>query len=209
MTTGRRDPALATAPGGAFYFAEPDLSILLRNERPRPSSDIKLRYNRRSGHPGTWFPWVNDCHNLAGDCLTKNGLQNPGAPGDRSEMQVCWLTRATRRRQGGRRWINLLFIIVLSVILFWGLHDEPLLALWPYVVLLIVFLFQCVWPTVLGWLFSIVSWLGIAFGYFLFERVVYGVKGFTPGFLFIWGILPAVLLCFFKPRSPEDSTEVK
>jgi RHS repeat-associated protein len=38
-------------------------------------------------HAGIWFPWVNDCQNLAGDCLTKNGLQNPGAPGGRIDCR--------------------------------------------------------------------------------------------------------------------------
>jgi RHS repeat-associated protein len=34
---------------------------------------------------GIWgfFPWKHDCQNLAGDCLTQNGLSNPGAPGGR------------------------------------------------------------------------------------------------------------------------------
>jgi hypothetical protein len=31
----------------------------------------------------TWFPWAHDCQNLAGDCLTENGLKNPGGPGGR------------------------------------------------------------------------------------------------------------------------------
>jgi RHS repeat-associated protein len=30
-----------------------------------------------------FFPWVHDCQNLAGDCLTANGLKNPGVPGGR------------------------------------------------------------------------------------------------------------------------------
>jgi len=31
----------------------------------------------------TWFPWLDDCHNLAENCLTENGLKSPGAPGGR------------------------------------------------------------------------------------------------------------------------------
>ncbi len=112
-----------------------------------------------------------------------------------------WIIEATRRTQGNRRWVNTPFIVILGGLAVAGLaDDEGFSGLWPYVVLLAIFLFQLVWPTVLGWILSILAWLAIAFGYFLYERIALGIAGFSVGFLCIWGILPAVILCFFKPR---------
>jgi RHS repeat-associated protein len=37
----------------------------------------------------TWRPGTHDCHNMVGDCLTENGLQNPGAPGGRTGCNTC------------------------------------------------------------------------------------------------------------------------
>jgi hypothetical protein len=113
-----------------------------------------------------------------------------------------WFAEMTRRQQGSRRWVNLPFIVVLGGLATLGFADgERLSTLWPYIVLLLIFLFQCIWPTLMGWILSISSWLLIAFGYSLFERIAHGIGGFSIGFLCIWGVVPAVLLCFFRPRS--------
>ena len=115
-----------------------------------------------------------------------------------------WVKQATRKREGARSWINLPFILVLGALVIFGLGSgESFSTLWAYIVLLPIFLFQAICPTVLGWRLSISSWLVIAFGYFLFERIAYGIEGFNTAFLCIWGILPAIVLCFFKPRSSD------
>jgi hypothetical protein len=38
---------------------------------------------QKTADDGIWFPWLNDCHVAADDCLKSKGLKNPGAPGDR------------------------------------------------------------------------------------------------------------------------------
>ena len=52
-----------------------------------PGSDGKERKILRcclgEGNNGLWFPEVNDCHNAVADCITKNGLVPPEAPGGR------------------------------------------------------------------------------------------------------------------------------
>ncbi len=57
------------------------------NCRKVPGSDGKedevMKCCRDSANKGTWFPWINDCHEGADDCLKAQGLKNPNAPGDR------------------------------------------------------------------------------------------------------------------------------
>jgi hypothetical protein len=118
-------------------------------------------------------------------------------------------TEALHRQAGSRRWVNFPFIIILGALMTLGFaSDERLPTLWPYVVLFAVFVAQFVWPTILGWLFSVLAWLVIAFGYFLYERLAHGIGRFNIGFLCIWGIVPAIVLYLFRPRSADgDSGE--
>ncbi len=113
---------------------------------------------------------------------------------------------AVRKRQGNRRWVNVAFVIVLVLLLVAGMAgDEQLSTLWPFMILLGIFAVQWFWSSILGWLLTIISWLFVAFGAFFYERVVFGVRGFSGAFLFLWGILPALVLCFFMPRAGERS----
>lgn len=37
----------------------------------------------------TWRPGTHDCHTMAGQCLTENGVSNPGVPGGRFGCNTC------------------------------------------------------------------------------------------------------------------------
>ncbi len=39
--------------------------------------------------PGYWFPWRNDCHTLARNCLIMNNLKDTEAPGGRVGCRAC------------------------------------------------------------------------------------------------------------------------
>jgi len=43
-----------------------------------------MKFCRDTANKGLWFPGVNDCHEAADDCITGQGLTNPGAPGGRA-----------------------------------------------------------------------------------------------------------------------------
>lgn len=57
------------------------------NCRKVPGSDGKedkvMKCCRDTANKGMWFPWINDCHEAADDCIKAQGLNNPKAPGDR------------------------------------------------------------------------------------------------------------------------------
>lgn len=127
----------------------------------------------------------------------------------RMKMSVL-LSEAVRKRPGNRRWLNFVFLVALALLLAVGIaSEEPASTLWPLMVLLAAFAIQSVWSSILGWLLTIACWLLFAFGAFFYERAVYGIQGFSATFLFLWGILPALLLCFFKPRDEASITTTK
>jgi RHS repeat-associated protein len=45
--------------------------------------DELLKCCKDTADQGPWVPPINDCHEALDDCLEKEGLQNPGAPGGR------------------------------------------------------------------------------------------------------------------------------
>src|SRR5215831_9251975 len=73
------------------------------------------------------------------------------------------------RTAGRRHWINLLFIVVLATNAFFG-AEEGLRSIWPDLVLLLIFLVQFFWPTVIGWAVTIGGWLVFAVGVAAYER---------------------------------------
>lgn len=57
------------------------------NCRKVPGSEGKeddiMNCCRNSANNGVWYPPFNDCHEAADDCIKKQGLKNPKAPGGR------------------------------------------------------------------------------------------------------------------------------
>ena len=109
-------------------------------------------------------------------------------------------------RSSRTRWVNLVFVIVLCLLLLTGyISEETLSGLWTYYALLPFFMVQFLWPTTIGWLLSIAAWLVFAFGVCLFDRLIYDVRGFSVGFLVLFGLVPALLLSFCRPRAQVRS----
>jgi hypothetical protein len=105
-------------------------------------------------------------------------------------------------RSSRTRWINLAFVVALCLLLLTGyLSEDTLSELWPYVALLPFFIVQFLWPTTVGWLLSIGAWLVFAFGVCLFDRLIYDVKAISVEVLVLFGIVPALLLSFCRPRA--------
>ena len=105
-------------------------------------------------------------------------------------------------RSSRTRWINLAFVVALCLLLLTGyISEETLSGLWTYYALLPFFIVQFLWPTTIGWLLSIGAWLVFEFGACLFDRLVYDIKGFSVGFLVLFGIVPALILSFCRPRA--------
>jgi hypothetical protein len=108
------------------------------------------------------------------------------------------------RLDGRKHLINLPFALTLLVIIVLGAH-EGIGGIWPYLPLLLVFIIQGVWPTRIGWLLTLVLWIALAFGVPSYERIIRGVTEFNIWFLLLWGLVPALILWYFRPTMAEAS----
>lgn len=109
-----------------------------------------------------------------------------------------------KRLHGRKHLISLPFALALLVIVALGAH-EGIGGIWPYLPLLLVFTIQCVWPTKIGWLLTLVLWIALAFGVPAYERFVRGVAEFNIWFLLLWGVIPALILWYFRPTMAQNS----
>jgi hypothetical protein len=100
---------------------------------------------------------------------------------------------------GWRRWIYGPFALALMIIIALGLN-EGLPAVWPYVVLLPIFIVQLAWPTKNGWLLACIAWGVFGFGIFTYHRFVNQMIEFGLWFLILWGVVPLVLLIVARPK---------
>jgi hypothetical protein len=80
-----------------------------------------------------------------------------------------------------------------------GMDESPQEAL-PYVVLSVVLLAQVLRPSLVGWFLSLLAWLAVCFLGPLYWRIVEGRAEYTSLFLFLWGVLPVLVMLFLRPR---------
>lgn len=61
---------------------------------------------------------------------------------------------------GPRRWVYLPYALILTCVLLLGAVDDlSPTDLWPYLVLISLFIIQLVLPTLAGWVVTLVGWL--------------------------------------------------
>jgi hypothetical protein len=76
-----------------------------------------------------------------------------------SEMTLWKLFRV---HHGARRWVYLVYALILSgVVLLRLANGRTVAGLWPCFVVISVFVFQSARPTVAGWVAALVVWLGL------------------------------------------------
>lgn len=97
------------------------------------------------------------------------------------------------------RWWYLPFLLLEGGLAFFALAGG-LPGGYTYLALSLIFLAQTSWPSILGWWAAFGGWFSIEFLLPLHDRLVYGIPGFSPGFLIGWGLLPLVFLYFVRPR---------
>lgn len=102
-----------------------------------------------------------------------------------------------RHRPGPRRWINVPFIVLFLLFSLLGAH-EGISGIWLYLLLLPLFAAQLIWPTLCGWILTIVGWmvitgLGVYYGYV-------NQAGIFDAWLLV-DLLLLVLLLWFRPVS--------
>jgi len=67
-----------------------------------------------------------------------------------------------RLRYGPRRWVYLPYPLILSGLVLLGFaDDQTATGLWPYFLLISVFVIQLVLPTFAGWIAALAGWLGL------------------------------------------------
>jgi hypothetical protein len=114
------------------------------------------------------------------------------------------LKAAVRRRPYTAWWAYLPIVLVVSWFAAMGCAEEGIRAAWPYLLLLLLCLIQCVYATVLGWTFLFIP------------CVVYAVavavtphNGTLTDYLvfFLCGAVPATFLFFVRPSRKKRTTE--
>ena len=113
-------------------------------------------------------------------------------------MNLQWLRLAIRIHRGPKRWVYLAYALLMAGTFLFGLGSEAYPSdLWPYLVLLAVFVIQLIWPTITGWGAGIGGW----FVFFFLIPVCQGVSNGVFGFLWSVGLL--VPLYAFRPRAAD------
>lgn len=71
---------------------------------------------------------------------------------------------------------------------------------WTYLAVALIYLFQMMWPSVLGWWGAMAAWLAAQLVAPLYDRFAYDINGYTITFLLLWGLAPLTLLWLIRPR---------
>lgn len=114
-------------------------------------------------------------------------------------MNLQWFRLAIRIHHGPKRWIYLLYTLLLAGTFLFGLGSAEAYPsdLWPYLALLAIFMIQLIWPTIVGWCAAFGSWFALFFLYDVWTGVSLGVFGF------LWAVGLLVPLYLFRPRASD------
>lgn len=110
-------------------------------------------------------------------------------------------------RRAPSRWWYLPFLLVMGAMALLAL-GEGLPGGADYLVVFLVLSVQTARPTALGWWATLGAWFGVCFAEPLYARIAYEISGFTPTFLFAWGVVPLILLWLIRPRERRPSASV-